>query len=129
MAWTKTTVAGKIVYEETLTLPTTASTSVDTSELGDKIPPGTAFVVFANTAATNTTADGDVDVIVSSDGTNYGTLVADLIASFDTKVGVAKFDPVNNSAHANAPYMKLRVTNDGNQNGESFKIAVVIDRT
>lgn len=115
-----------LTIEETLTLPSGASTAVNGSTF--QIPAGAkSFTVIFNTGATNTTADGDVDIQVSGDNSSFATLVADFIASFDAATVTATYDPVNNSAHGIAPYFRIQVTNDGNQAAETVTYQVVFD--
>lgn len=122
MAWTKETTNGFLVATETLTLPSAASTDVNSSSI-DFAKKGSDFIVFANTGATDLTADGDVDVQVSFDGSTWATLKADLIASIDNTTAVAFFDV---SAEGEAPYYRLTITNDGNQAAEEVVVKVVI---
>jgi hypothetical protein len=42
-------------------------------------------------------------------------------------VKTATYDPVNNSAHATAPYFRIQVTADGNQSAESIGYFLVFD--
>ena len=123
MAWVEKSVGDMIVYTETVTLPSGASTAVNTSAL--TVPYGTKLTVFANTAGLTLTADGDIDVQVSFDGTAYSTLVANLLASIQSAVFVATYDPTLTAAHGSAPYIRFQITNDGNQGAESFSFAVV----
>jgi len=125
MAWTKVKAGGigdQSLYTEDITLPTSASTTMYSSSFS--VPYGESFFVFTNTAAVNTTEDGDVDLQVSWDDTTFVTLVADIEASFDTITGVYLYNPQLTAAHGSAPFYRLAVTSDGNQAGETFGVAV-----
>ncbi len=114
MAWTGTTEGHYGVYTETLTVETSDAAGQDlTSSAIDFIPPGTDFVILANTGATNLSSDADVAIKVAStsDGT-YALLKDDLITSIDNKVAAAFYDV---SAYGEAPYYKIFIDSDGVQ--------------
>lgn len=123
MAWAKTNTNGYGVWTETITLPAAGNSTAKNSSTIDFVPPGSDFTVMANLAAVNTASDGDVDVQVSHNGSTWSTIKADLIATFDTAVKSALYDV---SANGAAPYYRLQITNDGNQNSESFQVAVLV---
>lgn len=121
MSWTKASVNGFLVATEALTLPNGAATDVNSSSI-DFIPKGADFTIFANTAATNTTAQGDVDVEGSFDGSTWSKLKADAVVDYDTATKAYFYDVSTLGA---APYYRLVVTSDGNQAAESFTVKVV----
>jgi len=114
---------GFTVYEETLTLPSAASTDTDSSAI-TFAPEDGVFTIHVNVDATNTSSDFDAAVLASYDGSNFGLLADDIVTSGDTAYNVVAWDPVNNSSHAAAPQYKIRLDHDGNQSAESVKIAI-----
>ncbi len=122
MTWTKTSKNGYLVATETLTL---LATSADVaSSVVDFIPPGSDFVVIANTGATNLSADCDVAVHVStaSDGT-FVLLKDNLVATIDNATKASLYDA---SANGEAPYYKLVLDPAGVEAGESVGLAILV---
>ena len=78
------------------------------------VPPGRDFSVIMNTAATNVSTSGHVELFVSIDGTNYyrwnkaGFNATTTL--FDTATVVLVYDV---STHGQFPYYKLKYTNGG----------------
>lgn len=69
MSWTVTS-EGKqkyAVYSETLTTKQVGSGTANWSSVIDFVPPGTDFIIIANTAATNLSASTHVELFVSYD--------------------------------------------------------------
>ena len=120
MAWTKTSVNGWLIANETVTGDDT--NDVSTSAI-DFLEPGVDFTVISNAAATNLTNDADVDVDICDtiDGT-YTLLSADLEATIDAAVKSSLYDV---SANGEAPFYKLRVDVDGDINAETVKFVVM----
>lgn len=122
MAWTKTSVRGYLVATDTVTF--TASTDDKSTTVIDWIKPGQDFVVIANTAAANTTANADVDIdcCMTSDGT-FAILKADLIV--DTIVSNARSAVYDASLNGEAPYYKIRFDPDATMGAVTITVAVI----
>lgn len=114
------------IWTESLTLPSAASTDVNSSVMlpGLQFHPARDILVIANTAETDLTADGGVDVEGSFDGgTTWVKLHTDLIGSIDNTVAHGLFDV---SAKGTLPQLRLTVTSDANQAGETLIVALVV---
>jgi hypothetical protein len=116
-----------VLAQESLTVALSNAASQDlTSSVIDFIPPGSDFIVIANTAALNTSSDADIAVLIA--GTRAGTytlLKDDLIGSIDTKVATALYDT---STNGEAPYYKLFVDSDGTQKKADVIVLQVLYR-
>ena len=129
MAWAKRSENGYFVATETLTVATSDSAGQDlTSSVIDFIPPNTDFVVLSNTAATNTSSDADIAVLVCD--TSAGTFILlkdDLETTIDTAAKASVYDV---SANGEAPYYKLFVDSDGVQKKtDTIKLVILLADT
>ena len=129
MAWsTEITFEGYGMREETLTLPTGASTDVSSAVI-DFIPKGRPFIVVANTAATDIggTADADVELDASIDNSTYTVVATNFIATIDAVTQSEEYNPYESGTHLFAPYYKVRLDPSANTTGETINVRVIYE--
>jgi hypothetical protein len=127
MAWsTEVRQGGYGMREETLTLPSGASTDVSSSTI-DFLKPGRHFLVVSNTGATTITGtpDADLELDASVDGATFTVMVANLVATISAVTDAVTIAPEKTAAHGYAPYYRLRLDPSANTTGETITLRVL----
>jgi hypothetical protein len=119
MAWSNSTINGRSVITETLTV---SGTSANTSSTSTYITSRKPFTVAVNTANTNTDAGVTAELQGSFDESAWQTLTSGLIGNIDSAGKAAVYAP---DSHGNYPYYRVLLTAAGTLTTDSITVKIV----
>lgn len=117
MAFTDTSVNGRLVKTETITL----ANAGDSATSSFQVDVGGDFTVIANTGAVNTVGAVTGEVQVSHDNSTWSTITSSFISSVDTATIAAFYD---NSANGDAPYYRVNFTSAADDSSTDIEVVV-----
>lgn len=118
--WVKSTVNGRSVYTETVTLANAGTANGSTIKF---IPKGQDFHVFVNTGSVNTVGAVTTDLEGSFDDSTWVDEDASFLADCDTAMVNKVYD---NSASGDYPYFRLSFDSVADDSSTDIVVKVVV---